>query len=196
MSRLDEAMKKETIAVYETPFYLNYPISETKTVAEDGDIIGTYPGKTIQEAEKWLNGGYPMEKSFMEDIMDDEDEYSDDVRTAVGEGLIKKFTYKFEDDQSGKIYIEAGRQLTDEEQTVMQEWLKDIHFQGWGDLSDQFNVFLGHDRTIDVWNTWEDAEKQTDFKLSEIPLEKYLSTAEDFAKAVEDLSAEAEQMML
>lgn len=211
MKTLDEAMTSykafekgeklftdlETAAVYEMPFYLRYPISETELLAENGDVIESYPGKTIQEAESWLNGGYPLERAFMETIMDDEeDEYSDDMRIAAGEGLIRKFVYKFDDDQSGKLYVEATRPFTQEEQNVVQEYLHDLHFQGWGDLSDDFNVFLDHLRTIDVWNTWDDSEKQTTFELSEIPLETYISKTDAFVEAIESLSAETNEMSL
>ena len=193
MSKLDEAMKSyeafkegeklladlKTAAVYETPFYLRYPISETETVAEDGDVIGKYPGKTIEEAEKWLNEEDDqcdsMAFGFMDNIMDEDSDYPDELREAVGNGLIKKFIYRFDDDRSGKLYVEAARRLTEKEQDTVQDWLRELHFQGWGDMSDCFNVFLDHSRCIDVWNTWNDADRVTEFRLSEIPPEGYLS---------------------
>lgn len=178
-----------TEAVYEIPFSLRYSIS---------------PAKTIDEAEEWLNDedSYTADNQcdtmafgLMETIMDEDFEYSDETKETFGNGLVKKIIYKFDDDQSGKLYIEATRQLTEEEQSVVQDHLTELHYQGMGAMSECFNVFLDHDEIIDVWNTWDDADIQTTFELNEIPLEEYLfrmqsdENSDDFTKAVDALSS-------
>lgn len=213
MSKLDDAIKSyhafeqgeksfadlETAAVYETPFYLRYPISE------EHEHTITHQTCTIQDVEDILNiGDNPKDRKdalgyrFMSDIMEN-DTYSEDLKAAVGNGLIKKFNYKLDDEQSGRLYVEATRDLTREEQAVVQKYLLEAHSpetdpEMFHNVGSWLNICLGHDVDIDVFNTKSDAKQQTDFQLSEIPLETYLSRMpseqDDFAKAVESLSTE------
>ena len=67
----------------------------------------------------------------------------------------------------------------------MKLYWRGMHNQQWADVQEEFNTFLGHARIIDVWNTWDDASKQTTFEFSGVPLEKDLET---FADAVANRS--------
>lgn len=169
----------ETNAVYETQFYLRYPV----------------PPEKIVMSETWLNQEdcYNADDQtdtlafgMMADVMDEDMDYTDDMKEAFGNGLIKKFVYKFDNEQSGKLYMEVTRELTDEELEAVQDYLYEMHCQGLGDLSEDFNVFLGKDRILDVWNTWDNAERQTTFEMKEIPLEKYFGI-DDFSEAVDSI---------
>lgn len=210
MSKLDKAMEMfeefnqgkrsfidlELAAVYEMPFYLQYPISEKGLYNEDG--------KTIQEVEEWLNGAKTYGKMeyaetmsfmFMGTIMEDvNDEYTEEVKIAVGNGLVKQFTYQFDDNQSGKLYVETTKPFTEEEQDTVQHYLEEEHNPERGYLCNMFNAFLNHNSGVDVFNTQSDTEQRTKFHLSEIPLATYLSRIpseqNDFTKAVEDLSTD------
>lgn len=219
MSKLNEAMESyiafqegrklfadlETAAVYETSFHLQCPVSEVKLINDDGIVMGKYPGKTKEEAENWLNakGNYTPENqsdttefAFMDTVVDSNGEYPDNIRIAVGNGLVKNFCYKFDDDQSGKLYVETTRQLTKREQTVLQDFLTDEHCPGLGYTNEGFSTFLGYTRTVDIFNVLDDAGQQTEFKLDEIPLKEYLNRTDDFATAIESLSTEEDGISL
>lgn len=201
-----------TVAVYETPFCLRYPVTASEPLEdlEEYDIHVPKAGKTIEECEAWLNTpvtpdtqGDTMMAGFMESIVDEDYGYADDVsdkfRTDVANGLIKNLVYRFDDEQSGKFYMETTRKLTDEELEFITEYYNEFHYQGQGDMSESFNVFLGHARILDVWNSWDDAEeKQTTFEFSELPLEEYLTRTQpdetDFAEAVTSIRTDTVSM--
>lgn len=176
------------------------------------DIYESESGKTIEECEAWLNTpitpdtqGDTMMAGFMKSIVDEDYGYADDVsdkfRTDVANGLIKNLAYKFDDEQSGKFYMETTRKLTDEELEFITEYYNEFHYRGQrtGDMSELFNVFLGHAGILDVWNSWDDAEeKQTTFEFSELPLEEYLTRTQpdetDFAEAVASIRTDTVSM--
>lgn len=222
MSKLNEALETykafldeekllsdlETAAVYETPFYLRYPLSLSDSFDDyDLDHPSRNAGKTIKEAEKWLNSADDQSETlacgFMQSIVDEDYGYAENVsekfRIDVANGLVKNMMYKFDDEQSGKFYMETTRQLTDDELSFIKDYHYKWHYQGLGNMSESFNIFLGHARTIDVWNTWDDAEKQTTFEFAEIALEEYHSKMQsendmDFADAVASIPVDGQGM--
>lgn len=196
----------ETKAVYEAPFYLRYPVTETESV---DDMDQPYDaGKPIEECEEWLNSADSQEDSlagsFMTSMVDEDYGYADEIpeqfRIDMAQGLVKNMGYRFDDEQSGKFYMETTRKLTDEELGIITDYYNEFHYQGLGDMSEAFNCFLGHARTIDVWNTWDDADRQTTFEFSEIPLEEYLAATQaggddvDFADAVASIPADVDTL--
>ena len=224
MGELDEALENynaflkeekllsdlETAAVYEAPFYLRYPLSLSEPF-EDCDLDQVFgdAGKTIEEAEKWLNAADGQSDTlacgFMQSIVDEDYGYAEDVsekfRIDVANGLVKNMMYKFDDEQSGKFYMETTRPLSDEELTFMKDYYNEFHYQGLGNMSEMFNIFLGHARIIDIWNTWDDADRQTTFEFFEIPLEEYLSRTQpenaadqNFADAVTNIPMTGQSM--
>lgn len=141
-------------------FYLRYPVSLSGSFDDGFDRV--YPpnsaGKSIEETEAWLNHAEKQSDTFvcgfMESIVDEDYGFAEDVsegfRIDVANGLIKHIAYKFDDEQSGKFYMETTRPLTEDELSFIKTYYHEFHYQGLRDMSEYLNIFFGHARILDV----------------------------------------------
>lgn len=81
-----------------------------------------------------------MAFGFMATVMEDAEAYSDEVCEAVENGLVKNFVFQFDAEQSGKLYVEATRELTDEETDIIKDYLEELLYNGRGDVSEIVNA--------------------------------------------------------
>lgn len=175
----------KTNVVYETTVYLNKPVS-SKQVQFLNDYMND------NEDTKWEET-WPY--SFMESVLvDDADEYSDEVQKAVREGLLKDFVFQFDDGQSGKLYMETTRELTNEEMATCQDYMYWMVHDGVGGINEIINAQLDWGKCDDTFNVCRDANPRTDFTFNQILLEEYQAkrnaAEDDFTRAVESIETQ------
>ena len=126
------------------------------------------------------------------DAEDETDVKLDNFEKDLADGLIRKVSYRLDNDTSGKLYVETTRQLTKKEMKRMQKALSVYHSPEGCDLSEDFNEFLGRSQADSIF--------EGKFKVKEIPLETYremedyrekmTASGTDFVDAINSISAD------
>lgn len=177
----------ETKAVYESTIYLHNPATQ-----EQLNWLNEFMDDSDIDQDETMAFG------FMATVMEDDEAYSDEVCEAVENGLVKNFVFQFDAEQSGKLYVETTRELTDEETDIIKDYLEELLYNGLGDVSEIVNAEFEQEKGVDTFNLFPDAKPKTEFEFSQISLEEYQAKTtgveDDFTKAVESIAAQKTEL--